>query len=108
MKQLLCLILEVKVRECIEQMRKENPNLSILSITHDLEEAFESDEIIVLKEGKVIAHDKPKNLLEKPEIFENTGLNLPFKNQLLKELKLQGINVSYTDSLERIVEELCR
>ena len=43
-----------EVRESIEEMRKENPNLSILAITHDLEEAFSSDEIIVLKEGKVV------------------------------------------------------
>ena len=97
-----------EVRESIEEMRKENPNLSILSITHDLEEAFSSDEVIVLKEGKAIAHDKPENLLEKPEIFENTGINLPFKNQLLKELEGQGINLNSSDSLERIVEELCR
>ena len=97
-----------EVRECIDEMRKENPNLSILSITHDLEEAFSSDEIIVLKEGKVVASGKPENLQEKPEIFENTGLDLPFKNRLLKELKAQGIEVKTNESIERVVEELCR
>ena len=97
-----------EVRECIKQMRKENPNLSILSITHDLEEAFASDEIIVLQEGKVVGYDKPEKLMEKPEIFEKTSLDLPFKNKLVKELKEQGINLNNTDSLERIVEELCR
>ena len=97
-----------EVRECIDEMRKENPNLSILSITHDLEEAFSSDEIIVLQEGKAIAAGKPENLLEKPEIFENCGLDLPFKNKLLKELKEQGIEIKNTDSIERIIEELCQ
>ena len=97
-----------EVRECIEQMRKENPNLSILSITHDLEEAFASDELIVLQDGKVIGHDKPENLLEKPEIFENCGLDLPFKNKFIKELSAQGIEVKNTESLERIIEELCQ
>ena len=97
-----------EVRECIDVMRKENPNLSILSITHDLEEAFSSDEIIVLKEGKVVAHGKPENLQEKPEIFENTGLDLPFKNRLIKELEAQGIEVKTNESIERIVEELCQ
>ena len=97
-----------EVRESIEEMRKENPNLSILAITHDLEEAFASDEIIVLKEGKVIASGAPEKLLEKPEIFDNTGLDLPFKNKLLKELDQQGIKVNATESIERIVEELCR
>ena len=97
-----------EVRECIDTMRKENPNLSILSITHDLEEAFSSDEIIVLKEGKVVAHGKPENLRKKPEIFENTALDLPFKNKLIKELKTQGIEVKINESIERIVEELCQ
>ena len=97
-----------EVRECIKQMRKENPNLSILSITHDLEEAFASDKIIVLQEGKVVGYDKPEKLMEKPEIFEKTSLDLPFKNKLVKELKEQGIDLNNTDSLERIVEELCR
>lgn len=97
-----------EVRECIKEMRKENPNLSILSITHDLEEAFASDEIIVLQEGKVVGHDKPEKLLEKPEIFEETSLDLPFKNKLVKELKDQGIELKNTESIERIVEELCR
>ena len=97
-----------EVRESIEEMRKENPNLSILAITHDLEEAFVSDEIIVLKEGKVVASGTPEKLLEKPEIFDNTGLDLPFKNKLLKELEEQGIKVATTESIERIVEELCR
>ena len=97
-----------EVRESIEEMRKENPNLSILTITHDLEEAFASDEIIVLKEGKVVASGKPENLLEKPEIFENTGLDLPFKNKLLKELENQGIKASKSDSIEGIIDSLCR
>ena len=97
-----------EVRETIDEMRKENPNLSILAITHDLEEAFASDEIIVLKDGKVIASGKPEKLLEKQEIFENTGLDLPFKNKLLKELESEGIKVSKSDSIEGIIDSLCR
>lgn len=97
-----------EVRESINELRKENPNLSILSITHDLEEAFSSDEIIVLQEGKVIAHDKPENLLEKPGIFESVSLDLPFKNKLVKELESLGIKVTNKESIERIVEELCQ
>ena len=97
-----------EVRQCIEEMRKENPNLSILSITHDLEEAFSSDEVIVLQEGKVIAHDKPKRLLDKPEVFEKAHLDLPFKNKLIEELNKVGLKIKATDSIERIVEELCR
>lgn len=97
-----------EVRECINLMKKENPNLSILSITHDLEEAFSSDEVIVLKEGKVVASGKPEKILENPEILENSGLDLPFKQKLLKELKGQGLDVKNSSSIEEIIEELCR
>ena len=97
-----------EVRECIDEMRRENPNLSVLSITHDIEEAFSSDELIVLQEGKIVGHGKPENLLEKPEIFVNTHLDIPFKNKLLEELEKQGIKVKNTNSLEEVIEELCR
>lgn len=97
-----------EVRESIELMRKENPNLSIISITHDLEEAFSSDEVIVLQKGKIVAHDKPENILEKPGIFVESGVDLPFKNKFLSLLSQVGIEVKNDESLERIVEELCR
>lgn len=97
-----------EVRETIEKMREENPNLSIISITHDLEEAFSSDEVIVLSKGKIIADDKPENLLQNPDILKESGIDLPFKNKLLECLSKEGINVKNGESLERIVEELCR
>jgi len=97
-----------EVRECIEDMRKENPNLTILSITHDLEEAFTSDEIIVISGGKVVSQDNPSNILKNPNIFEAAGLDLPFKYKLINELAKQGINVNKEQSLEGIVEELCQ
>ena len=97
-----------EVRETIEVMRKENPNLSIISITHDLEEAFSSDEVIVLKKGKIVANDKPENILEKQGIFVESGVDLPFKNKFLNLLSDVGIKVNNDESLEGIVEELCR
>ena len=97
-----------EVRECIKELRKDNPNVTILSITHDLEEAFSSDEVLILSKGKVLAYDTPENVLAKPEIFKEAGLELPFKETLVSELKSLGIEVKDTESIEGIVEELCR
>lgn len=97
-----------EIRETIDLMRKENPNLSIISITHDLEEAFASDEVIVLKKGKIVAHDNPKNILKNREIFEESGIDLPFKNKFIDLLESEGINIKNQESIERIVEELCQ
>ena len=97
-----------EVRKTIEEMRKENPNLTIVSITHDIEEAFSSDQIIVLKKGKIVANETPENLLKKPEIFTENHLDFPFKTKFLSALKEQGFEINNNDSLERIVEEICR
>lgn len=97
-----------EVRECIDELRKENPNLTIISITHDVEEAFSSDEVLILSKGKLLAHDTPENILANQSVLDEAGLELPFKNLFLKELKSQGIEIKDTSSVERIVEELCR
>ena len=97
-----------EIRECINELRKENPNLTIISITHDIEEAFSSDEVLVLSRGKLLAHDKPENILKKPEIFDEAGIDLPFKNKLINELAVQGININDELDLEGVVKELCR
>ena len=41
------------IKELILEMKKENPNLTIISITHDVEEAYLSDEVVVLSQGEV-------------------------------------------------------
>ena len=97
-----------EVHETIKEMRKENPNLSIISITHDLEEAFSSDEVIILANGKVIANDSPENILKRPEIFETASIDLPFKNKFVSLLSKEGIEIKNDESLERIIEELCQ
>lgn len=97
-----------EVRETIGELRKENPNLTIVSITHDIEEAFSSDEVIILSRGKILVQDSPENILKNREVIEKAGLDLPFKNKFIDELASQGIKISDDSSIERIVEELCQ
>lgn len=97
-----------EVRKTISEMRKENPNLTIISITHDIEEAFLGDQIIVLKKGKIIFNDTPKKALENKSILFEAGLDIPFKEKFLELLESKNIKVSNKESLERIVEELCQ
>ena len=97
-----------EVRETIYEMRKENSNLTIISITHDLEEAFSADEIIVLNKGKVYMNGTPEEILLNRSKLRDAGLDVPFKTKLTDELNKLGVNVNSSESLERIVEELCR
>ena len=97
-----------EIRSSIEQMRKENPNLTLISITHDLEEAFASDEIIVLNKGKVSFRGSPSEVLTHKDELEELGLDLPFKTKFVELLKLKGIDVDMNDSLEGIVRKICQ
>lgn len=97
-----------EIHETIKMMRKENPNLTLISITHDLEEAFSSDEIIVLNKGKIFFKGSPKELMEHKDELENIGLDLPFKTKFVSLLKEKGFDIDEDEPLERIVERICR
>ena len=97
-----------EIQETIKQMREENPNLTLISITHDLEEAFSSDKIIVLNKGKVMFEATPDEILEHKEQLEEIGLDLPFKTKFVSLLNKKGIDINKNDSLEGIISKICR
>ena len=97
-----------EIHETIKKMREENPNLTLISITHDLEEAFASDSLIVLNKGKVMFEGYPKEVLKHKKELEEIGLDLPFKNKFVSLLNEKGLSISDDESLEGIVGKICR
>lgn len=71
---------------------KEKFNLTVLSITHDLDEAAVSDRIIVMKEGQVIKIEKPAELFGSSEDMVEIGLDVPFSSNLMKDLRTAGFD----------------
>ena len=47
---------------------KERENLTVLSITHDVDEAAASDRVLVMKGGQIIDHDKPEAIFRRRRI----------------------------------------
>lgn len=92
----------------IQRMREENPKLTVISITHDVEEAFLSDEILILDKGKIVASGKPKELFKNKEIVEEYHLSIPFEIELKEKIKELGIEVNDDDSIESLGEKICR
>ena len=97
-----------EIHKTILKMRKENPNLTLISITHDLEEAFSSDEIIVLNKGEILFTGSPKEILTHKEELEQIGLDLPFKTKFVSLLLDKGIKVDEGDSLEGMLKKICQ
>ncbi|MGF3066834.1 energy-coupling factor ABC transporter ATP-binding protein [Facklamia sp. P12945] len=82
-------------KEVVEVVReiKEKYGLTVISITHDIDEASLADQIIVLKEGKVIYKDIPANIFSMGTSLIEMGLDLPFAEKLRLQLKEKGMDV---------------
>ena len=81
--------------------------MTILSITHDIEEAYLSDRVIVLNKGEVMFNSSPKEVFEHEEELLKMDLDIPFAHKLKKELERNGIKLSSSDEKE-MVKELCQ
>ncbi|MGY0189826.1 energy-coupling factor ABC transporter ATP-binding protein [Lactococcus petauri] len=62
-------------------------NLTVLSITHDLDEATLSDRVLVMRAGKIIKSAKPEELFGSGEDMINIGLDMSFTSNLAEDLR---------------------
>lgn len=96
-----------EIRELTLEMRKSNSDLTIISITHDIEEAFHADQVIVLNKGEIVYQDEPQKVFEHYNELREMNLDIPFVYSLKEELK--KLDVEVTDSLdeEEVIDSLC-
>lgn len=88
---------------------KETYGLTVISITHDLEEASAADRIVVFKEGHVVDDGKPADIFVNGEDLIQIGLGVPFTEQLKAALQRRQIDVpNEWLSEERLAEWLCK
>lgn len=98
-----------QILDLIKKLRKENPALTVLSITHDVEEAYSADKVLVLNEGKLVLEGTPEEVFAHEETLNSIHLEAPFLIRLINGLRKEGIdvpgNIKDLDSLE---DFLCR
>lgn len=94
-----------EVNELVHELHT-NHNMTILSITHDIEEVINSDRIIILNEGKIDYQGKPENILDKENRMKRVSLDVPFSVKFYNALKKKGITLSNPFDVEGMVEEL--
>lgn len=97
-----------EVKETLLEMRNENPNLTILSITHDIEEAAMSDEVLVMHQGKIIVGGQLEEVFASEDILKQIDLDLPFVQKVKKALKKKGLDVDNLANLDEMADFLCR
>lgn len=85
--------------------------ITVVLITHYMEEAENADRVIVMNDGEIIADDKPKVIFSDVERLKKVGLDVPQTAELLYNLKKNGFAVdthalSIKEAAEQIISAL--
>ena len=82
------------MKTLIKKMRDIVPNITIVSITHDISEAVASDKVVVMNKGKVFATGTPKEIFSQVELVKSLSLDVPQTSEIAYELSKLGFNLS--------------
>lgn len=96
-----------EINALVSKIRQEK-RMTVLSITHDIEEATKADRIVLLNQGKIEAIGTPNEILCDIDRLRKLGLEPPFAYQLSVLLKKQGVNMPLTIDEKELVKVLCQ
>ena len=87
----------------VQEIRKDH-QMTVISITHDLEEVTLSDRVLVMKKGAIESTSSPRELFSRSDL-DQIGLDQPFVNQLRQSLIDGGLNLPNSYITEEELEE---
>ena len=96
-----------EINELIREL-KEDKEMTIISITHDIEEAKNADRILLLNKGEIVGDDQPETLLMNEKLLLDLHLDTPFALKVSRKLKAQGIQINETLNVEELEKQLCQ
>jgi len=78
--------------------------ITVVHVTHDMEEAAHADRIIVLDGGRIVLDGKPSLMFSKGSVIKEAGLDLPQITELLYQLSMEGFDLpaDIADSAEAL------
>ncbi|MDD7707182.1 MAG: energy-coupling factor transporter ATPase [Candidatus Enterosoma sp.] len=97
-----------ELRALIKKTREENPDLTVLNITHELEDASVADRVVVLNAGKVVLDGTPFEVFSHVEELKGMRLDIPFVQKLKQSLSVRGISLAEINSDEDLLNALCQ
>lgn len=97
-----------EVMKTITRLNREY-NITIVLITHNMDEAVMADRVVVMDNGNVIIDDIPSEVFSKVDMLKGIGLDVPQVTDIANELKKCGINIrSDILTVNECVEELLK
>lgn len=79
-----------EVLETVKQLNEED-GISIVFITHFMDEAVQANRVIVVNEGKILLDGKPSEVFRQVEMMKSVGLDVPQPTELIHLLKKDGV-----------------
>ena len=97
-----------EVMETIEYLNHEK-KITIIYITHHMEEAARADRIVVMDHGHVVMNGKPREIFSQVDAMKALGLDVPQATELAWRLRKRGIHVPQDImTMEEMTEALCQ
>ena len=96
-----------EIKKVIRQLHDES-SLTILSITHDIDEVAFSDHVIALNHGKIALCGTPHDVFTNERKLKEIQLDVPFALKFQNALKRKGVKTGAHITMEGLVKELCR
>ena len=86
-----------EVLDTIERLNREK-GITVILITHHMDEAVRAGRVIAMSEGKIIADGTPQQVFAQEKLLRSVGLDVPQTEQLLLALRARGVDIP-TDAL---------
>lgn len=97
-----------EVLRTVQELRKKE-NVTVILITHYMEEVIDADHVIVMDKGHVVMQGSPKDIFSQVETLKKYRLDVPQVTMLAHELKKRGLKLK--DGIlrtEELVDALCQ
>lgn len=97
-----------EVIEAVEQLRKEK-NVTVILITHYMEEVIDADQVFVMDEGHVVMHGTPKEIFSRVDELKKYRMDVPQETMLADALIQKGVPLPKGIlRREELVDALCQ
>ena len=96
-----------EIMRIIKELNEEG--ITVVLITHFMEEAVHADRVIIMNEGEVFLDGSPEKVFSRGEQVRSVNLDVPLAVELAAKLRLKGITVPENIiGMEEMVEYLCQ
>ncbi|MFO7154482.1 MAG: energy-coupling factor transporter ATPase [Caldicoprobacter oshimai] len=97
-----------EVMETVKYLNK-HEGITVVHITHYMEEAVDADRVIVMEQGKIVLQGTPQEVFSQVEVLKEIGLDVPQVTELAYRLRAEGLDVPLNVlKVEEMVDAICR